>query len=217
MRTKSLLAVAVLLAAGAASSMAQSVYSLNIVGYVNVTVTNAQLNLLSNPLKPSDGNYNITNTVKLLDGSSGGSTLLQWDKVNTGWIVYDWYDTVGWFPDAPVGLGDGFFVKPTLTQTITFVGEVQTGSSTNTLVPGLNFVGSKVPVAGNEPGGLTGNPGDTIFQWDGTQWVGQDYYAGYGWFDLSGPGTNGPALRVAEGVLYKNTGANVQWIKTLNP
>src|SRR6059036_1804778 len=40
MRTKTLICAATLLAAGAATSMAQNVYSLNVVGYVQVSLTN---------------------------------------------------------------------------------------------------------------------------------------------------------------------------------
>jgi hypothetical protein len=218
MRTKSLVAVAALLAAGVASSMAQSVYSLNIVGYVNVNVTNAQLKLLSNPLKPSNGDYNITNTIKLDDANSGGSILYKWNAGTASWDNYDYFTGFGWFPDVNQNLGDGFFIKPSFTQTITLVGEVQTGNSTNTINTGLSLLGSKVPIGGREPGGNVGAAGDIIYTWDGAQWVNFDFFDGFGWFDLAdATQTNGPALSVAEGFFYKNTGGQKQWIKTLNP
>lgn len=201
--------------------MAQSnVYSLNIVGYVNVGVTNGKLALLSNPLKPSNGNYNITNTVKLQDPGSDGTTLFQWNQGTSSWVAYDWFDGFGWFPDAPQNLGQGFFLKPTLTQTLTFVGEVQTGNSTNAISGTLSLLGSKVPVAGREPGGAVGHDGDTIFAWNsgGNSWVAYDYFDGFGWFDNDAPAeTNGPSLKVADAFFYKNTGGSLQWIKTLNP
>jgi len=160
MRTKSLLAVAALLAAGAFSAVAQNnVYSLNIVGYVNVGLTNGRLHLLSNPLKPSDGNYNLTNTVKLQDPGSDGTSLYQWNPGTSSWDIFTWFDGFGWFPDGPQNLGNGFFIQPTLTQTITLVGEVQTGSATNQITGALSLLGSKVPVAGPAPGGSVGHDG----------------------------------------------------------
>src|SRR4051812_11081510 len=65
MRTKALLCAAGILAAGAATSMAQSnVYSLNVVGYVNVSLTNG-FNMVANQLD-LDGtgiNNTVTNVV----------------------------------------------------------------------------------------------------------------------------------------------------------
>lgn len=200
--------------------MAQSnVYSLNIVGYVNVPVTNGLLSLLSNPLKPSNGDYNITNTIKLDDANSGGSTIYQWNAGTSSWETFDYFSGFGWFPDAPQPLGSGFFILPSFSQTITLVGEVQTGSSTNVIAPGLSLLGSKVPVAGNEPGGAVGAGGDTLYTWDAgaNSWVSQDYFDGYGWFDANSSGTNGPALKVAEGIFILNNGTAKNWIKTLNP
>lgn len=200
--------------------MAQNVYSLNIVGYVNVPVTNGVLALIANPLKPANGDYNITNVVKLADGTSAGSVLYKWNKNTVSWDAWDWFDSFGWFSpngDGFANLGEGFFLSSAINQTITFVGEVQTGTSTNTITAGLNLLGNKVPVAGNEPGGTVGAAGDTVYTWDGVQWINQDYFDGYGWFDLNSSETNGPALRVAEGFFYLNTGASKDWIKTLNP
>ena len=200
--------------------MAQSnVYSLNIVGYVNVGVTNGQLALLANPLKPSNGDYNITNTIKLQDPGSDGSILFQWNQGSSSWDGYQWFDGFGWFPDVDQNLGSGFFLQPTLSQTITLVGEVQTGNSTNTISGALSLLGSKVPVAGREPGASVGHDGDIIFTWDGVaNWVGVQYFDGYGWFFDGTPGEEGgPNLKVAEGFFYQNTGGSLDWVKTLNP
>lgn len=219
MRTKSLLAAAAIVAAGALSSMAQSnVYSLNIVGYVNVGITNGKLSLLSNPLKPSNGDYNITNTVKLQDPGSDSSTIYTWNAGTSSWDPFTYIDGFGWFPDAPVALGTGFFIQPTLTQTITFVGEVQTGTSTNVISGALSLLGSKTPQGGSQPGGTVGHDSDTIFTWDGNgNWVPYTFIDTYGWFDPSSAETNGPVLKVADAFFYQNLGGSLNWIKTLNP
>lgn len=197
--------------------MAQSnVYSLNIVGYINVGVTNGQLALLSNPLKPSNGNYSVTNTIKLQDPGSDGTTLFQWNAGSSSWDAIGYIDGFGWDNTTAQPLGKGFFIQPVLTQTITLVGEVQTGTSTNTISGVLSLLGNKVPVAGPEPGGLVGHDGDTIFTWNavGNSWIANGYIDTFGWDSAS---TNGPALKVAEGFFYQNTGGSLDWIKTLNP
>ena len=64
MRTKSILLGAALLAAGVATSMAQvsNVYSVNVVGYVNLNLTNG-LNLISNPLDAVGNGGAASNTI----------------------------------------------------------------------------------------------------------------------------------------------------------
>lgn len=99
---------------------------------------------------------------------------------------------------------------------MTFVGDVQTGTSTNAITSGLSLLGSKVPVAGPAPGSTVGNDGDTIFSWNtgGQTWVANGFIDGFGWDSAS---VNGPLLGVAEGFFYQNTGAALNWITTLNP
>ena len=80
MRTKSLLGLAAL-AVGLTSASAQ-VYSLNVVGYVNVPLAANKMSFVSVPLAPSGGNYNITNTIALSDAQDG-ATIFAW--AGTGW------------------------------------------------------------------------------------------------------------------------------------
>jgi hypothetical protein len=216
MRTKTTLAAAAILAAGLVSSMAQAnVYSLNIVGYVNVPVTSGKLALLNNPLIPSGGNTAISNVLTLANGSDG-SSVYQWNKATSSWDTIGWIDGFGWDASANLPVGSGFFVSPTLTQTITFVGDVQTGTSTNVIGTALSLLGSKVPVAGPQPGSTVGNDGDSIFTWDAVAgtWVTSGFIGGFGWDSAN---VNGPALNVGEGFFYQNTGAALNWITTLNP
>ena len=57
MRTKTLVLAAVLSAAGIASSLAQAVYSVNVVGYINLTLKPG-LNLITAQLKGTNQNVN---------------------------------------------------------------------------------------------------------------------------------------------------------------
>jgi len=176
MRTKTLLLIAAVGAAGAVTSMAQ-VYSVNAVGYVNKTIPKNGFAMISNPLTAA------TNTVNALFQPvpvgfqvfvytpNNGTTPGHFD---TG--TFD--DLEGAFLPASVGNaivkpGGGVFVRnPTANDvTITFVGEVPQGHLETPLVPGLQIVSSQVPQAGTAAdlglphtteGGLT--PGDQVYQ-----------------------------------------------------
>src|SRR5947207_10303632 len=56
MRTKTLLLTAALAAAGAASAMAQNVYSVNAVGYANVSVPSG-FSMIACPFEQTSGDY----------------------------------------------------------------------------------------------------------------------------------------------------------------
>jgi hypothetical protein len=208
--------------------MAQAnVYSLNIVGYVNVPIQGGnKLTLVANPLKPSNGNYNITNTIVLTDA--------QTDSLIYKWAGNAWSSTVpqyfgasgGWFPDATINLGESFFIQnPGTATSITFVGEVQTGDATTpiaySLASGLNVVAPKTPVVQDFPGGDVGHDSDLIYTWNGTAWDGVVWqnFAGSGWFGdgHTGESTNGPTVAVGGGVVYLNTGAALNWTRTFTP
>jgi hypothetical protein len=222
MRTLKALLCLSALAGGLATSVAQNVYSLNIVGYVNVPVAgNNALSLISNPLKPSNGNYNITNTIALPDTAEGAS-IFKW--AGTGWdgdVPTFYSGGVGWFPDKVMNLGEAFFIQSPIATQITFVGEVSTGTNTTTVPTGFSVIASKVPIAEPFPGNV-GNEGDSIFTWTGTAWdntVWTYYGSSIGWFGAGNPGesTNGPALPVGGGVFYQNTGNPVTITRILNP
>jgi hypothetical protein len=147
MRTKTLLLIAAVAAAGAATSMAQ-VFSVNAVGYVNKTIPANGFAMVSNPLKAA------TNTIDaLFTGVPAGTQIY----VYTPGKGYD----VGTFDDldnsfgptvGPMVLnpGQGVFVKNPTAQplTITFVGEVPQGALNTQMVAGLQMVSSQVPQAG---------------------------------------------------------------------
>ena len=166
MRTKSILAAAAIIAAGAASSQAQSnVYSLNVVGYVNVTAVPG-FTMLNNPLVAADNSAGAL----LKDNLNGGT-------VPAGSVVYKFeggtYVTIfndefggGWDPGS-ITNGQSFFLLNNTASpaTITFVGEVPQGAVNNTLVPGFNLVGSKVPQAGFlDDLGLVSSGGDVVYK-----------------------------------------------------
>jgi hypothetical protein len=149
MRTKTLLLIAAVGAAGAATSMAQ-VFSVNAVGYVNKTIPANGFAMISNPLKAA------TNTIDALFTGAGipPGTQVYVYTPGKGYDVgtYDDLDNSYGSTVGPKTLlpGQGVFVKnPTANPvTITFVGEVPQGTLNTAMVAGLQMVSSQVPQAG---------------------------------------------------------------------
>jgi hypothetical protein len=150
MRTKTL-AVAAILAAGVASSMAQSnVYSLNVVGYVNKTFAGAgKYTLIANPLNTTN------NTIELIKAAVPvGGKVLKWNGSSFDIINRVAFGT-GWTPSTAgtntLNPGEGAFVQTAAAspdQTNTFVGEVLQGTLDNIYPAGYTLSGNKVPDSG---------------------------------------------------------------------
>jgi hypothetical protein len=178
MRTKTLLLAGAALAFSLATSQAQ-VYSANVVGYINQTLTSAN-NLVTVPF--TIGSSNGGNEVY---GSAlpDGTTFLIFNPT-TGKYITDIYDTGSGFNPNPWLMGDdstptnpptlpagqGFFIFPPGGVTVTYVGSVAVNyntSVTNTLPSANSLVGSKIPVAGPVTNALvnlgTGLPDGTTF------------------------------------------------------
>jgi len=212
MRTKTLLGLAVL-AASAATVMAQNVYSLNIVGYVNVPVAagaagKASFALVGNPLKASPDN-----TIATVIGNQlpNGASVLTW----TGTGFDENFYTGAWdVPGAVIAPGAGFFVKnPTTTAAnITFVGQVLAGLQTNVMSGKVNLVSSMAPVAADLSVDTHLNltnavANDSILTWSGTGYN-ENFYSGAAGWDTP------PTVAVAEAFFYKVNGAahTVNWV-----
>jgi hypothetical protein len=216
MRTKTLLIAAAALAAGLASSMAQSnVYSLNVVGYVNSTLTGgSKYTAVANPLTTTN------NTIGgLLAGLPAGSTVLKW---NPSAIDYDAFLKqgfgIGW--DLPAALtttlapGEAVMILiEGSTITNTWVGEVVQGNKTNSFPGGLKFVGNIHPLGGPASGlGLTNNvpSGSTLMKWNvGTQDFDPYLKTGFG----IGWDQPEPSIAVAEGFFIDASSGAFDWIR----
>ena len=214
MRTKTLLvAAAAALAASITASQAQTVYSQNVVGYVN-TVLNPGFTMVCNPL---NGTTNAAES--LLPALQGGENIFVWH--GTGYYIYsftspgagtgngwqsDWVDGgatppaaptipgdqtdtadgVYWAPQPILTPGEGFFLQnPNSAETNTFTGTVVT-ANTNTLNPGFTMLASAIPVAGDAE---TNSAITLTSNFQGGEnvfvWHGTGYYI-YSW---TGPGT----------------------------
>jgi hypothetical protein len=162
MRTKTLLITAAIGAAAAVATQAQ-VYSVNAVGYINLTAQPG-FNLLANQLIAAD------NTVAgLLPGVPEGTSVYKFDPA-TGYSITT-LDFGAWTdPSVTLSPGEGFWLRNPGAEdmTITLVGEVPQGTLTTDLVVGFNLVSSQVPQAGliETDLGLPVEEGTSVYQFD---------------------------------------------------
>jgi len=210
MRTKTLLVAAAALAATIISSQAQTVFSANVVGYVNQSPAANVFTLVANPLDNGAGNV-LSNTFV---GIPGGSTIQVWNPGSASFELYKfqanhWKDLAANtnadnFILAP---GTGVFITPSATWTNTYVGSVVAAvnaSVTNTVQPGLQLVSSLVPYAGlvsnTAAFNLTVAGGTTLQQWDpiGQQFVLFKFQANH-WVNLGTSLPQTPSIAVGEG------------------
>jgi hypothetical protein len=240
---KTLLIAAAALATSVISSQAQgAVYSQNIVGYVNIPVTNGVAVILS-PALDADGtgtNNTIStvfttpaygDTVYVFNGT--GYDTIQYTKINLGGHppVY----TTNWAIGSTISStyavnpGQSMFYVPAASQTITEVGVALTGSVANQYVPAagkVNLVASKSPVSGGLTSVLGYQPiyGDTVYVFANG---GYTTYT-YGKVNLGGHppvyttnwavgSTVGePVISVGQGFWLQSAGANT-WTEVVNP
>ncbi len=204
MRTKTLLAAAIL-AAGIASSVAQSnVYSLNVVGYVNQTYAANQFHMIANPLNATN------NTVgALFPNPPFFATIYKF----TGGAYQPANTFLGAWGDANQTLNPGegafLYVPAGTPYTNTYVGEVLQGSLTNVLIPGFNMVGAKVPQLAGLQTVHNLQPGffDTVYQFQGGAYLPANTYLG-AWTE--------PVIAVAEGFFYYNANTANTWIRNFS-
>jgi hypothetical protein len=224
MRTKTILLSAACGLLGSLAANAGSVYSVNVVGYVNKTFTGGKYTMFVNPL-------NSTNTYASLFSSltdaDTGCKLYVWDPAGNKFksAVFAGVTDGGWFDsnDNDVNLdtlvpGQGAWLYSRNNITITFVGDVLTGSLTKSLSAGWNQVGSIVPQAGDIATlGLTNpNNNDKVYKFTDAGWE-SFVYPGDGdnfWYNANDDVVV-PSLDVAEAVWYKSTAAFV-WSRTFN-
>jgi hypothetical protein len=208
--------------------MAQ-VYSVNAVGYVNITVPANGYAILSNPL---NGTNNSVNTILPLpqDGSYDGASIYRFDPLNQQYLdTIQFLSGLGWLsaadPDPTINPGEGFFLQNVAAQplNLTFVGEVPAGTLNNPL-PAANLYSirsSVVPKGGRlgwigQAGTLEfpAEDGDAIYVFNsGTQsyddtW---QYLTGLGWLSATDPNTDGPLINPANGFfVQKGSTATIQ-------
>jgi hypothetical protein len=200
--------------------MAQSnVYSLNVVGYVNVVFPSGQFTVFVNPL--NNTNNSIANVFPA-SAVADGSFLYDWNSGANDWNSPVTFNNPPGAWDAPAtqitpGHGFAFFNADFGSdRTNTFVGEVIQGPFTNALNGNFQFnvVGSSAPIGGNFTNSVAGVPvddGDFLYTWNS------------GLNDWNSPNTfNNPPgawdspgyqIPVAMGFALFKSGANANWVR----
>jgi len=147
MKTKTLILAALIGAASVASSVAQSVYSANAVGYVTLTIPPG-FSMIANPLNGSS-----TTIPGLISSAPIGTQVYKFDATSQGYTSVSYLGF--WNPPSAANAmtlvpGEGVFIKnPATTNfTITFVGSVPSGNLVNSIPAGYSIVSSQVPQSG---------------------------------------------------------------------
>jgi hypothetical protein len=211
MRTKTLLLTAALTAAGALTSMAQ-VYSVNIVGYINVNVPHG-FSMIANQLNNSPDNHLAT----LFPNPPNGTFVYQFNNASSTYIVDDFADGA-WEGDTAGAMalnpGVGVFINnPGTAFTATFVGEVQL-VSTVAIPHNFSIVASVIPQSANLDvlGYVPGN-GDFVYQFQNAS----SSYRVNDFADGAWEGDDGgvaPTPAVGEGFFILNANAPKSWTRT---
>jgi hypothetical protein len=233
MRTKTLLVAAAALAATVISSEAQTVYSANVVGYVNQTLAgNSAFTLITPPLQGSNKTASVESLMPCLDA---GDTVYIWTGSGYYSSTYyggpdgfltpplDWIDQFNITTNSPsVTMGQGFYYSTQSgnQETNTFTGTVIT---TNSIALAGNsaftLVGSTPPIAGSLEStnfNLPFDAGDTIYVWTGNSYYSSTYYGGpdgfltppLDWIDQNNVTTNAPVVTVGQGFFYSTQSGN---------
>jgi hypothetical protein len=233
MRTKTLVLTALgsLSALGLMAQTGTNVYSLNAVGYINVTLPPGY-SIIADQLIATGGNT-ISNLVNDTSGSLDGLTYFKWtgSKFN--------YDTAnaqfgsgqnGWPSGGQDTLNPGeaaWFQNPFTTNvTLTFVGTVPQGTNTVALPVGFSMISSPVPQAGTLStvlGFTNVTAGDVVFAWVNNGTGGGSYVDGgdqvtppqFGTGYNSEWSPNEPTIAVGQGFWYQATAA-VNWTRVFS-
>jgi hypothetical protein len=161
MRTKTLLLTAVLGVAGVAATtaQAQSVYSLNAVGYVSLSL-GAGFTMIANPLN------NVTNDLKTILTNVPVNTAVYVFNPSTASYTPSLFRASGWTVDSVLNPGSGAFISLPTATTVTFVGNVPQGTLQNTVPPGFSIQSYPIPVSVNLTNSLINlqpNVNDTVY------------------------------------------------------
>ena len=179
-KTKAALLCAAAVAAGGFTAMAQNVYSLNVVGYINLPLAEGQ-NLIANQLDLDGTGTNNTIAEVFTNNLPVNSKVNVWNGVGFNQASYAKNKSTGltnWTANFPLNPGMGAWVAIPAgayggtTQQVATVGNVLQGSLANpnfTSGGGLSLLSSMAPISGAISSNLSYVPqlNDKLNVWNG--------------------------------------------------
>jgi len=211
-----MLLTAALGAAGIATATAQVVYSVNIVGYINIPVpANNAFALIANQLNAQPDNKVTT----LIPAPPNFTSVFKFDPATGAFSTGQYVG--GWTLDddnLSVGPGEGLFIQSPTAFTLTLVGEVKTGTSTTAIPTGFSIVSSVIPQTGKLQTDLNYIPsnGDFVYQLSPSgSYIISDYLGVWEGDCCSNTGDE-PVINVGEAFFLQHTGAAKNWTRTFN-
>jgi hypothetical protein len=195
--------------------MAQAVYSVNIVGYVNQTIPQGA-SMVANQLNNSPDNKVAT----VLATAPEGTAFFKFIPATGGYAINQVVDGVHEGDDLNMTLnpGEGIFISSPVAFTATFVGEVKTGTTSTPLRTGYSVVSSQIPQAGGLVSalGFQAEENDTVFQFVPSN----GSYIITSFIDGAWEGGVGePTLRIGEPFFFQNSSpiVNRAWTRNFIP
>jgi hypothetical protein len=197
MRTKALILSAAVAVAGIIGTQAQ-VYSVNVVGYVNLALPEG-FSLIANQLDNGSGNL----VPDVLAGVPEGTVVYKWTASG---YVQNTLDFGEWtFPDMTLAPGEGAFVLlPAGGASVTLVGEVPQGTLTVNFPAGFWIASSHVPQVMDMSDASFSFPaadGDVVYLWSNE--TGYTQYT----FDFGAWDPQAPELNVGRAFFFLTSGA----------
>lgn len=190
--------------------MAQgTVFSVNAVGFVNKTFPAGKFTLAANPLVAADNRV-----AALFSSAPSNIQIFKFNPSSGSFESTLSFAGLGFSnPNLTLVPGEAFYLKNNsgADYTVTFVGNVNQGSLTNSLSAGFNLVSSQVPQAGlvSTDLGLPVATGDQVFKFDGNNFQSSLFFTGLGWTPSE------PTINVGEGFFVKKNAA-VNWTRNFS-
>lgn len=210
MRTKTLLLSAAVGVAGLFAASAQTVYSVNSVGYVNLTLP-VGFSMIANPLDAGTGN-NVVGALLNASQFQDGTTIYKFNP-GTGAYTLNVVDFGEWtLPNMTLAPGEGVFINVLgAPVSVTMVGEVPQGSLSQALPAGFSIQASQVPQQGQLDTVLNfpAVDGDVVYLFNNTSGAYTIHAFDFGAWD------NPPVPKVGESFFVNKTSAT-DWTRTFS-
>jgi hypothetical protein len=229
MRTKALLLTAALAAAGVSTSVAQ-VYSVNAVGYINLTLPTG-FSMVANQLNAGTGNNTVAKIFATANMSATptGCRVYTYNAATGGYFTATYSSALnawsGTGANQELNPGDGAFFQ-NLTGaplTVTLVGEVPQGSLSTPIPQGFSMKSSQVPQAIDPDSAslpasdrIPGAAGDRIYRYNPATGAYTTYTFSSALGRWNSGGQDLPTFNVGESFFFQRLNPATAWTRTFS-